>query len=266
MVIQPISHHDPKLRLQCIALAEQNYLDNLILLGDLYPPLLQLTKIYGVFDNQHELISSFTIFKGFSSPSVVLPSDLPTEMISTILSYLKETILSTFMLVSFDLTEQALGDFFTITGFSSEQCMYIDKNANLPLFGSPQLKHATENDSDRLDEFYRSKHVYPWNPIQITSGFYCYIELEPENEIIACGGTHFETPRLAQLGNIYVREEYRRQNFGKIITSNVTHQILKKKELATLFVVQDNIPAISLYEQLGFIPYKSVKLFFCENE
>lgn len=263
MEIQLISNKDQNLIQQCINLAEQNYLNNLVLLGDLYPPCIKLTKIYGVFNNKYELISCFTNFEGFPSPSIVLPANLPNEIFTSVMNHLKETIPSSFSLVSFDLTEQKISNFFNIPKFTSEYCMYINNKTDLALFNSPHLKHVTEEDNDRINEFYRAINAYPWNPIQLESGFHYYIELE--NKIIACGGTHLETPRLAQLGNIYVLEEYRRQKFGKIITSNITHQILKKKEMAVLFVLEDNMPAISLYEKLGFKHYKPVKIFICEN-
>ena len=60
---------------RCVKLADTDYFDNIVLLGDLFFPCIKLTDIYGVFDNK-KLISFFTIFKGFGFPSVVLWTEL----------------------------------------------------------------------------------------------------------------------------------------------------------------------------------------------
>ena len=102
-----------------------------------------------------------------------------------------------------------------------------------------------------------------WNPNQLDSGYYHFIEIN--NQIIACGGTHFENPKLAQLGNIFVLEEFRRQGYGQILTTAITRKVLAEKEIATLFVNVDNIAAQKLYKKLGYKIHKKANLFICRK-
>ena len=115
--------------------------------------------------------------------------------------------------------------------------------------------------TDNIKDFYQSIKQYPWHEVQLESGYYQVIVVN--SRIIACGGTHFETPLLAHLGNIHVLTEFRGRGIGKAITCSITSKILEKKRLATLFVSQSNIEAISMYRKLGFRNYKPVTLITC---
>lgn len=125
------------------------------------------------------------------------------------------------------------------------------------------IKQATPNNFERINKYYREINAYPWNPIQLESNFYHYIEIN--NKIIACGGTLLETQILAHLGNIHVNPEFRRQYYGGMLVSKIVKRILNEKQYATLFVQGDNFPAINLYKKLGFRVYKNVELYMCEN-
>ncbi len=241
-------------------MVKDDYLDNIVLIGDLFPPCIKLTDIYGVFDNK-KLISFFTVFKGFKVPSVVLPSNLPKYEIF-ILSNLEKNIQNDFTLVSFTLKENDLINYFQITDKSSEYCMITNQTKFKPRNSDHIWKKATKENFTLIDKFYRSIHTYPWNPIQLESNFYFFTK--NEDKIIACGGTHFETPDAAHLGNVIVLPDFRGQSLGISLVSTMTREILREKQFATLFVTKDNIPAINLYEKLGFSHHKPVSIFSCK--
>ncbi|MBD3190814.1 MAG: GNAT family N-acetyltransferase [Candidatus Heimdallarchaeota archaeon] len=263
MKIRLIRKQEQKLIDKCREIAQKNYLDNLVLIGDLYFPCINLTNIYGLFSQNNKLLSFFTVFRGFKELSVVLPVKLKSQLLAKIMAFLQENLPQQFSLVSLELKEKNLSDFFNITGFTSEYCMKIERKNTPRALPFSFLKKVREEDQERIESFYTTVGAYAWNEIQLESGFYYYIELN--DQIVACGGTHFETPSLAQLGNIYVLKEFRRQKLGTILTTNITHDILAKKKLATLFVFQDNLPALHLYKKLGFEIYKPVHIFFCEK-
>ncbi|MFW9991876.1 MAG: GNAT family N-acetyltransferase [Candidatus Odinarchaeota archaeon] len=261
--IKQISSTDRDRINECINLVKGNYLDNLVLLGDLYPPCNRLTRVTGIFDNKGELISFFTVFNGFQYPSIVLPHGLSERLFVPVLKYLKKEIPGFFTVVSFKLTEKDLSSFFVISEVSNEQCMLVTKNDQVPLFKPPELKKYQSENFELVDTFYKSINQYPWNPVQLESGFYHYIEID--GRMVAGGGMHLETPRLVQLGNIYVLPDYRGRGLGRTLVSSITHEVLKQKEMATLFVVRDNVAAISLYQKLGYRFYKPVKIIACHN-
>ncbi|MFX1284961.1 MAG: GNAT family N-acetyltransferase [Promethearchaeota archaeon] len=245
---------------RCIKLAKDDYFNNIVLIGDLYPPCIKLTNIYGVFDEK-KLISFFTIFKGFKAPSVVLPSNL-SENETVILSNLKEIIQNEFTLVSFTLKEEDLINYFHIIDISSEYCMITNQSQFKPRNSDYTWMKATKEYFRRIDKFYRSIHTYPWNPIQLESDFYFFTE--NGDRIIACGGTHFETPEAGHLGNIIVSPDFRGQSLGITLVSTITSEILRKKLFTTLFVTQDNFLAINLYKKLGFVHHNPVSIFSCK--
>ncbi|NHJ49089.1 MAG: GNAT family N-acetyltransferase [Asgard group archaeon] len=262
MKIRLIEHNETNLLNKCEVIANQYYIENSILLGDLHLPCIKLTEIFGLFDND-ELISFFVKFNGFPQPSIVIPFNTNRQNFNHIMKFLQKTISGNFSIVTYDLTEAKISRFFTVEGYTSEYCMIINKKDIPPELESPLLKKVQDKNLESIDSFYKSIDAYPWNPIQLESGFYFYIE--HNNQIVACGGTHFENKKSAQLGNIFVLEEYRGKQYGKLITTAITQEILSKKDFASLFVFQDNIPAFTLYKKLGFKIYKPVSIFFCKR-
>ncbi|MHA1911296.1 MAG: GNAT family N-acetyltransferase [Candidatus Kariarchaeaceae archaeon] len=259
MKIKEISKSDDiKLR-ECRLLCQENRLENLVLLGDLYYPCLGLTQVYAVYNDLKTMVACFTIFQGFKDPSVVLPYNIPEEIFSIIMKFLKGHFSITFGLVSFDISEKQLAKFFQIEEQISEYCMTIKGVSNLENSQNTMAKKATLDDYSTINDFYQSINAYAWHPSQLESGFYFFIK--DSEEIVACGGTHLETPDLAQIGNIFVNEKHRRKGYGKIITAQVTREILHSKKIASLFVLKDNHLAISLYKSLGFRIFKPVSIF-----
>ncbi|MHA1126842.1 MAG: GNAT family N-acetyltransferase [Candidatus Heimdallarchaeota archaeon] len=264
MLIRLIDKQEHELLEKCRKKAGISYLDNLVLLGDLHSPCIDLTRIYGLFDTKDQLQNFFVIFDGFVLPSVVLPVKMTNSIFCRMMDYLLNILPHEFIILSLELLEKDLTDFVKVNRCAKDNCMAINNDAHLTSSDFSFLKKVQKNDYDRINIFYKTIDTSPWNPIQLESNFYHFIEVD--NEIVACGGTHFETPKLAQLGNIYVLEEHRRKGYGSILTSAITRDILSKKDYATLFVYHENYPAIALYEKLGYKLHKPARLFFCEKK
>ena len=263
MEIRLLEKNENRLLKKCRKIAHKNYLDNLVLIGDLHPPCIDLARIYGIFSEKKELTSFFVVFVGFHMPSIVLPVKLERRVFVKIMEFLNEILPQSFLILSLELEEQDLTDFFRVGSVSVDYCMTIHAQDNPPEIPSLNLRKATIDDSNRIDDFYQAIGCGPWHTKQLESGFYHFIE--KNDQIIACGGTHFETPRLAQLGNIFVHEEYRGQKYGEILTTAITRAILAKKEIATLFVRVENKIAQNLYTKLGYKMFKSANLIYCEK-
>ncbi len=264
MVFHLIDQQQLELIDNCRRIAETNYLDNLVLIGDLHSPCINLTRIYGLFSTKGQLESFFVIFDGFELPSVVLPVKMTKSIFYKKMEFLSSILSHEFVILSLELLEKDLSNFVKINRCAKDNCLIIDNSDNLPSSNFPFLKKAQKDDYERINDFYETIKASPWNPIQLESNFYHFIEIE--NEIVACGGTHFESAKLAQLGNIYVLEEHRRKGYGSILTTAITRDILTKKDYATLFVYHENLPALTLYENLGYKLHKPARLFFCEKK
>jgi len=263
MLIKRIDPQNTTQLQNCRTLASENYLDNLVLLGDLYNPCLKLSRIFGIFDETNNIQNFFVIFDGFTMPSIVLPVKMDKQHLTLVKDFLITILPEEFFILTLELVEDDLSSHFKINYCSVDNCMIVKDKQKLLLAVTP-VKKSTDKDLERIDKFYFDTKANPWNPIQFESGYYHYIE--DEGKIVACGGTHFENPKLAQIGNIYVLKDYRRRGFGELLTSAIAREILDKKELATLFVNQENIPAKNLYQKLGFELFKPARLFFCNRK
>ena len=261
-MIEIIDSENNHLITRCIDIASCNYFENMILLGDLYPPCNKETKIFGVFDSNQQMENLFSIYEGFSSPSIVIPYKCKDKILKEILLYLQNHIKNKFVVPSFDLKGDVLREFYDIVDTSRELCMYIKKEDFQPETDIVMVQKYQDKDLEKINYFHGFISAAPYTPSQLESGYYHYIEAN--SNIIACGGTHFETPKLAQIGNIYVLPNFRRKGYGIKVVSAITEEILRKKEYATLFVLEDNFSAISLYKKLGYKNFKSVNLFFCK--
>ncbi len=260
-------------------LESQHSLENLVILGDLHEPCIRATRVHGVFDENNCLLTGFVTYHAFSFPSVAIPCQLSQEILVEILSFLKSLSFETFWVVSFNVNGQfrkLLSRFFKIIDVHHEQLMITTsesfskameevlarKHPREEMTDVTLIKAAT-SDLERINEFYQSIGTSIWHPLQLESDFYHY--LIKHDQLIGCGGTHFETSFSAQLGNIHILEQYRRRGLGLKLVTAITREILSRKQMATLFVARDNVPAISLYEKIGFKLYKPVNIITCQD-
>ena len=72
-------------------------------------------------------------------------------------------------------------------------------------------------------------------------------------EIVAAAGTHLVAPdeSAAAIGNVYTRRDRRGRGYGRIVTSAVIAELQEFRTIG-LNVKAENLPAIRIYESLGF--------------
>jgi hypothetical protein len=54
------------------------------------------------------------------------------------------------------------------------------------------------------------------------------------------------------IGGVYTHPNHRNKGYATLATSTVTEEALKHAETAALFVRSDNLPAIRVYEKIGY--------------
>ena len=75
-------------------------------------------------------------------------------------------------------------------------------------------------------------------------------------ELMAAAGTHLVSrdEGAAAIGNVYVRRDRRGAGLGRMVTAAVLHELAGISTIG-LNVRHDNVPAIRVYESLGFVKH-----------
>ena len=69
---------------------------------------------------------------------------------------------------------------------------------------------------------------------------------------VAIAGVNARFESCCQIGSVYVLPEFRGKGYGKAIVSYHVGRLLKRYDRIVLFVHETNIPALHIYERLGF--------------
>lgn len=83
--------------------------------------------------------------------------------------------------------------------------------------------------------------------------------------LIAQGGTHFATSRIAEIGNIVTAREHRRRGYASQVAAALVQAHCAQERAVFLQVFKDNAPAIACYEQLGFERLRMMVLARCRS-
>ena len=101
--------------------------------------------------------------------------------------------------------------------------------------------HGTEEDIDGFAPAQMADDIF----------FGAYIE----SELVAVAGTHVYAPDegIADIGNVYVRHDHRRQGWGLVLAALVTAKLIEQGiETIFLNVRQSNQTAQRIYQKLGY--------------
>jgi ribosomal protein S18 acetylase RimI-like enzyme len=87
---------------------------------------------------------------------------------------------------------------------------------------------------------------------QLANGVYYGICLD--GRLVSVAGTHLVAPNegFGAVGNVFTHPSYRRNGYAAACTSAVCADLLAQDLVIVLNVSTDNIPALRLYERLGF--------------
>lgn len=245
-----------------IAILTDTSLVNDIIIGDIHAPMNQVSDIYKILDG-NELVSGWSIFNGYQHPIVVFPPTFPQGW-GAIKSWvnklnLKEITLSFPKDVENNTIELPWDnwDNYEWEHLFTDNAMRFEGDVEIyDISKVPKMRGITYEERDIVSEFLEREgktgdFAGIYHPYQVMSDLYIVAE-DDDGSIIGVAGTHYETPHAVQLGNIYVKKEFRNLGIGRALTSAVTLSIRRSYRIATLFVNQNNSVAQKLYEDIGF--------------
>lgn len=232
---------------RCRGFLRQDPIANVLPLGDLYSPLLQVSDVYNATQDS-EIVGVCTICRAFATPSIVFGAaplnvkralfekafiELPNKFISLCYPDVTTLFKEDAIILHSHLEQQMVTDF-------SEQ---IEPS-------SVKVEKIRVNDLPLLEKFYTEHGAEAWTPLQFKVGpYYC---VKDNGTIVSVAGVHLLTPQIAQLGNIVTDEAYQGRGFATACTRTLTADLTQKKRIVSLFVRKDNLPAIHMYEKIGF--------------
>lgn len=132
-----------------------------------------------------------------------------------------------------------------------EQRMELKRESYRPMHDD-RARRLIDADAEALAAFHGA-------PPQAARGFMNWIRgarallgIFDGPNLVAIGSSFCSTPEGWTLVSIETKKEHRRKGLGLQITSKLCEIAFSQTSLVSLTVVRDNLPAIKLYEKLGF--------------
>ena len=135
-----------------------------------------------------------------------------------------------------------------------------------------QITHpmVTLNSSDAEQIAAIMKKVDPefWGEItseQIVEGMSTvnWVGIKEDGELVSIGRARL-TERVGHIPTVATHEAHRNKGYATSIVSYLVRLILEKMPIAIIYVLSDNPPAVRVYKNVGFKPYR--KYFFMRGE
>lgn len=119
---------------------------------------------------------------------------------------------------------------------------------------------------DEVDQFYHVTPAGAWNPRQLDLGPFHGIR-QDGFLVSICGtiGVYKPSPGVAVIGNLATLPHYQQRGYGTSVLCGVINDLFQHNQYVTLLVDADNINAIRIYDQLGFIHYATFSIGVCQR-
>ena len=231
----------------CRRFLAKDLVANVLPLGDLYSPLLQVSDIYSAIKN-NQVVGVCAIYRAFSKPSIVIGT-ATQKVKEALFKRAVSEISNEFISLCPPNDINLFNECSTILRSHLEQQMIADPPKPIE-YSDIKIEKVRKDDLELLNKFYVEHHTNAWVPIQFEAGpYYC---VKHKGKIISAAGIHLVTPQIAQLWNIVTDEDYRNRGFATACTNILAEDLASKGRIISLFVRMDNAPAIHVYEKLGF--------------
>jgi len=128
-----------------------------------------------------------------------------------------------------------------------------------------QIRHPvvkfSVSDAEKIAFLMRSADLDYWGTVtgqQIAEGMERtnWFGLKVDGEIVSIGSMLL-TDWAGLIGVVATHKSYRKRDYATSVVSEIAKQILEKLPLAMIYVLSNNLPAIRVYQKVGFKPYKS---------
>jgi len=236
-----------RLQRTCRRFLAQDAVANVLPLGDLYPPLLQVSDVYSAIQNG-EVVGVCSIYRAYPIPSIVFGTarqEIKLALAEKAICDISEEFVSLCQPGDTEIFKQNV----TVLHHHTEQQMIVNF-PNETESADINVERVMKNELELLNKFYCEHGARAWVPLQFEVGpYYC---VKYGGRIVSAAGVHLVAPQIAQLGNIFTDKNYRNRGFATACTSVLAADLASKGRTISLFVRKDNSSAIHIYKRLGF--------------
>lgn len=234
------------------AFLEQDRALTTYLLGDLDPENWPESEFIGALAGD-DLVSVLLLYRGLDPTVITAHGDpegvraacdavsLPGEMYTQLQPPLLDVIL----------------DYYDIPNPHDEWRMVLD-TSTFSAPDMPDVKRIAPEQAAELAELYRhaaepSEEVGAFSPAQIARGV--FYGVWQDGNLVATAGTHVWSvqERVVAIGNVFTHPDHRGRGYATQCTGAVTRDaVAAGMDPIVLNVKEGNVPAIRVYEKLGF--------------
>ncbi|RPI74732.1 MAG: GNAT family N-acetyltransferase, partial [Desulfobacteraceae bacterium] len=145
--------------------------------------------------------------------------------------------------------------------------MALIDTTSLSRFQHPGAVKLGDTDLPAILKFYAQSYPGNWfDPRMLQTGQ--FFGIKEKGDLVSIAGIHVYSPcyKVAALGNITTRPDFRGKSYGALVTAAVCGSLLKTVDHIGLNVKADNAAAIACYRKLGFEVIGSYNEFILEKK
>jgi RimJ/RimL family protein N-acetyltransferase len=220
-------------------------------LGDLDDFFWPSTRWFALADG--DLLEEVVLYYSASSPTVLLALCRDAERMGRLLGAIDKTYPDEFYAHLSPGLEEIFRPAYEIRPHGRHLRMALTQRDRVDGVPTSIAEPLGEGDLEDLLRLYRASYPGNWfDPRMLRTGQ--YFGIRSEGELVSAAGVHVYSPRYgaAALGNITTHPAHRGRGLGRTVTARVCQSLLETVGVIGLNVKDDNLPAITCYEKLGF--------------
>jgi ribosomal protein S18 acetylase RimI-like enzyme len=194
------------------------------------------------------------LYSGQRLPTVLALAEPPTESMRELLRELLRLLPRRFYAHLTEGLADVLASDYRIEPYGAHYKMILIDGSRLADFDRGDAVPLSAADSEELFALYDASYPGNWfMPQMLETGF--YFGIRRGSALVSVAGVHVcsQTNRVAALGNITTRPDFRGQGLGTAVTARLCRELRRAGiEQVGLNVKADNHSAITCYEKLGF--------------
>lgn len=220
-------------------------------IGDLDDFFWKYTTWLGLTE-ENTISELVLLYQGFSIPTVLGISENTRQMkefLNTVSGFLPRRFIAHLS----PGTEEALVCHYSMESHGEFHKMVLEDGSKVVNADFSGVDRLSSDDRGSILELYERSYPESWFDQRMLDTNQ-YFGIHENGKLVSIAGVHVYSRkhRVAALGNITTHPDWRGKGLGKKVTRVLCRSLSETTDYIGLNVKSDNIPAIRLYESLGF--------------